>query len=618
MNRNFCIALLAIVFSFTACSDEKEEELSAYERIENSFKELMGGEFSPMQWWRTAVQLKVSIKTPAPTSVSAYSLEDETSGILYDYQQVSQDSVFYLTVPQTANRNFVVMAVRDYQVVMKDIMLTGTPQQSVDLEVPLPSDALTKSPQPVDESQLRAGFSVYGTDILPNEGYTEVDPQGIATVIRYTEEGMDPIHQGLNGNYELISQGPFSITMYYGFTGDYSPHILGYYRHSPGTYQDLELIDLVDTHSYDYIDDKAKLQYQLDGQSRWYDSNFDYRDGYSAPFTTVTDRLNDDVYNIQHVIERYGNRITKARGLTWKIDVKPGDRIGFYLKKQGTLNNTQRERIIKKGLPANRLPSPMYEMNWSAQALNVDGKHRSIIIKDNGYTIMGMEDASSDGDFDCNDVLFGVHAELESEMPIIARPDVDGLLPATESMVWTLAYEDLWREADFDFNDAVIRLSPNVVTGKCGVTVMAAGSTAKMYLHYDGPDGDQNLGEIHELMGQKSTSRVNTQFSYAPVPFVSLDSVRWLNEYTMAQDAQRFYIEVQRGICEDCGELLMLPHEPGIMPQAILVVGSWRWPMEGTHICEAYPYFSYWAMDPTNTTYWNWHTSPQANTYVSY
>ena len=172
MNRNFCIALLAIVFSFTACSDEKEEELSAYERIENSFKELMGGEFSPMQWWRTAVQLKVSIKTPAPTSVSAYSLEDETSGILYDYKQVSQDSVFYLTVPQTANRNFVVMAVRDYQVVMKDIMLTGTPQQSVDLEVPLPSDALTKSPQPVDESQLRAGFSVYGTDILPNEGYT--------------------------------------------------------------------------------------------------------------------------------------------------------------------------------------------------------------------------------------------------------------------------------------------------------------------------------------------------------------------------------------------------------------------------------------------------------------
>ena len=81
---------------------------------------------------------------------------------------------------------------------------------------------------------------------------------------------------------------------------------------------------------------------------------------------------------------------------------------------------------------------------------------------------------------------------------------------------------------------------------------------------------------------------------------------------------KRFYIEVQRGTCEDCGELLMLPHEPGIMPQAILVVGSWRWPMEGTHICEAYPYFSYWAMDPTNTTYWNWHTSPQANTYVSY
>ena len=72
------------------------------------------------------------------------------------------------------------------------------------------------------------------------------------------------------------------------------PRILGYYRHSPGTYQDLEMVDLVDSHSYDYIDGEAKLQYQLDGIDTWYDSNFDYRDGYTAPFTTVSDRLDDN------------------------------------------------------------------------------------------------------------------------------------------------------------------------------------------------------------------------------------------------------------------------------------------------------------------------------------
>ena len=131
---------------------------------------------------------------------------------------------------------------------------------------------------------------------------------------------MDIEKRGLNGNYELISQGPFKVTMFYGFTGEYKPRILGYYRHSPGTYQDLEMVDLVNTHSYDYIDGEAKLQYQLDGRDTWYDSNFDYRDGYTAPFTTMTDRLGDDVYNIQHVMDKYGNRMTKARGLTWEIN----------------------------------------------------------------------------------------------------------------------------------------------------------------------------------------------------------------------------------------------------------------------------------------------------------
>ena len=429
---------------------------------------------------------------------------------------------------------------------------------------------------------------------------------------------MDIEKRGLNGNYELISQGPFKVTMFYGFTGEYKPRILGYYRHSPGTYQDLEMVDLVDTHSYDYIDGEAKLQYQLDGIETWYDSNFDYRDGYTAPFTTKVERLGDDVYNIQHVMDKYGNRMTKARGLTWEINVKPGDRIGFYLKMEGQQNSAQRELDVKRGLPSGRLPNPMYETNWSAKVLNTDGKHRSVLIQDHGYTIMGMEDEGASSDFDCNDVLFGLHADMESEMPLITVPDIDVLLPSVEKQVWTIAYEDVWRDNDFDFNDAVIRIQPDDENETCGITLMAVGSSEKMYLHYDGPDGDQNLGEIHELFRQKSTTKVNTTSAYATVTFVELDKVKWLRNYTVSDDAKRFYIEVQRGTCEDCGDLLTLPYEPGVMPQAILVAGNWHWPMEGVHITTAYNKFSPWAIDMSNLSYWNWYTAPQPNTTVAY
>lgn len=614
MKKFLSWALLAAMVALAACTDE--QEISAIERTETSFADLMGGEFSSMQWWRTAVQLKVTVKTQAPTSVAAYAIGEE-EGTLYDYKSITQDSLFYMTVPQSANRTVVLLAKDGTHVVTGELYLTGSAQQSVEIDMSKQVIDTGSSALRASEGDFRAGASLYGTDILPNMGYTEVDRKGIEIVTQYTKEGMDVERLGLNDNYELISQGPFEVTMYYGFTGLNASRILGYYRHSPGTYQDLEMVDMVDTHVYDYINGKAKLQYQLDGKDVWYDSNFDYRDGYAAPFTTVTERLNDDVYNIQHVMDRYGNRLTKARGLTWQIDVKPGDRIGFYLKMEGSQNSAQRERIVKKGLPAGRLPNPFYETNWSAKALNIDGKHRSIVIQEEGYTIMGMEDAPSSGDFDCNDVLFGLHAEMESEMPIIISPEIDVLLPATGPQLWTIAYEDLWREADFDFNDAVIQLKPDYENEVCSVMVMAVGSTAKMYLHYEGPDGDQNLGEIHELFGRKTDSKVNTTSAYPPVPFVELGAVKWSKEYTMTEDAKRFYIVVQRGTCEDCGDLLTLPYEPGLLPQAILVAGSWNWPKEGTPISEAYRSFSPWAMDMTNTSFWDWYTAPQPNTYVS-
>lgn len=609
---------LAAAVLLPGCADK--DELTALSRTEALFQEMLGTPYSPMHWWRTAVQMKVDIKVQEPTVVAAYAMTPEGS-VLCDYKSVTKDSTFVMTLPQTGNQDFTLIAQEKTRKLSQEIKLTGIGMQTIKIDMPkqaVEEDAAENAPTAYKIPVSRAGASLYGTDIQKNIGYTEVNREGIETVMHYVEEGMDVEAKGLNTNYELVSRGPFNITMYYGFTGMQQQRILGYYRHSPGTYEDLEFVDLADTHTYDYYDGLAKLQYQLDGVTdKWYDSNFDYRDGFEPPFTDIAERLGDDVYNIQHVMDKYGPRVTKARGLTWKIDVKPGDRIGFYLKGGGR-NEAQRERAIRKGLPANRLPEPFYEMNWSAKVLNTDGKTRSVLIQDNGYTIMGMEDGGSSSDFDCNDVLFGVHALLESEMPLITAPDIDILLPAADKMPWTIAFEDVYREQDFDFNDAVIRITPDYQNETCGVELMAVGSTSKMYLHYDGPDGDQNLGELHELFRQKTETKINTLSPYANTPFVELTSVKWPKSYTASEDAKRFYIEVRRGTCDDCGDHLTLPLEPVEMPQALLVAGSWHWPTEGTSIKAAYNLFPSWAENLGNIEFWNWHTLPQHGYSVAY
>lgn len=203
-------------------------------------------------------------------------------------------------------------------------------------------------------------------------------------------------------------------------------------------------------------------------------------------------------------------------------------------------------------------------------------------------------------------------------MPLIILPEIDDPSFRNKPMPWTIAFEDLMREADFDFNDAVIRLEPDYNKEQCNVTLMAVGSTARMYLHYDGPDGDQNLGELHELMNRKAGTKINTTSSYAPVSFVTLESVKWPKDYDITKDAHRFYIEIKRGTCQDCSDLLTLPMTQGVVPQAMLIAGSWHWPMEGKHIHEAYPQFSSWATDMTNSIYWNWYTSPKSGTTVNY
>jgi hypothetical protein len=339
------------------------------------------------------------------------------------------------------------------------------------------------------------------------------------------------------------------------------------------------------------------------------------------------DRVGDDAYNMHTVYNHFRTGISALRGISFKIDVPEGKRIGFYLRSDEEPLPEQWTILKSNGVPPYVLyPDDFMGTCFCAEFMNIKGNgggfHRSFIKDYSDIYWMGMEDILDGGDHDCNDIIFGVVSDLKIYMPTIVDPV---LLPPDDLNIddfdpfpWTIAYEDVNRNADFDFNDAVIKLEPDFKNELCCVTVMAAGSDARMYLHYDGPDGDVNMGEIHDLLGGKSNSYINTKGSLTSTPFVQIDCVPWPKGYTMANDAKRFYIEIQRGTCTDCTDVITLAQEPGKMPEAVLVAGEWQWPKEGVHIFNAYSEFPRWARDETRMRFWEWYKTPEMDTYVSY
>ena len=539
-----------------------------------------------------------------------------------------------MTAPQGQGSTLDLAYSCDNKYYTEEIILTGVPEESITLNTVSSKKAYKRYQAPAP--------SLSGKSIVGGATYyqfSETQLKEYFTMMDFSKTNTDAKVLGLNCNYELLSNGPFYITWVNGYEQDQRSRILGYYYHSSYTWKDIVYVDLAETHKWDYIDGLAKVQYQISINdvvggfqfypNTWYDANFDLTDKYGATSCANMDRVGDNAFNSQIVYSRYGTSISALRGISFKIDVPKGKRVGFYLRSDEEPYPDQWSLLESKGIrPYVDNQEDFKGTCFSAEFINVVGNgkglHRSFIKDYKEVYWMGMEDLVHGGDHDCNDVIFGVEADMLIQMPTIVDPELseedipfEDVLDDTYPFPWTIAYEDVGRDADFDFNDVVIKIEPDYKSELCCVTVMAAGSTSRMYLHYDGPDGDQNLGEVHELLGS-SRSYINTKGALASAPFVQVDCVPWPKEYTTANDAKRFYIEIQRGTCDDCTDVITLAHEPGKMPEALLVAGEWQWPMEGEHIKDVYDDFPKWARDVTRPRFWEWYHNPKSDSYVSY
>lgn len=648
MNNRVTTSIIVLGFFtalFTSCS---QEVYSEYERVKTNFLQTIKGNIDPNHMWKTAVKVDVDVKSKEKSDVKSYVKVDRKKYLTDKKSLPEGGGVTTMTVPQGMSYGATIVAESEGKTKSQNITFSGSPVQNVTMDL----IGTRSSDMPFEVASLETRATTkdeWGNHHAPNDalwGKSYLRPEDTPLyytnwpvdiwryVCGYAGESVDPSTIGETVNFELVSKGPFDITLFCGQLTSTHEATMGYYYHSEGSYDDYQEVDLCDIHQYDYLDGKPIIQYRRKGE--WWDANYDMRDlptGYKGDLKA---RADDECYN--SVRMALGNNdITDMRGLTFHVTVPEGKRMGFYIRQDGkneaAQEYKQRQALQKLGLPIERMHAPFKVTCFSSKKFNntydLEKPYRGWIHQDEDFYFMGIENEwdPSKCDHDCNDVMFAMTAgavgvlpeviDLDEEKPV--NPD-DPVVDEEIILPWTIAYEDVYRDADFDFNDGVIKLVPDFDNQQVCVTVLAAGIDEKVYLHYEAPDGtDMMLGELHEILGRTADRPVNTNSSVVEVPGVQVDCVPWPDYFTMANDAQRFRLEIVRGDCGgECSDWLQLAKEPGQLPQAILVAGEWKWPKESININNVYPNFSYWAKDATKLNYWEWYQSAKSGTYVSY
>ena len=639
----FSVALLA---GLCSCSEDKGLDMPQNPTADGG-PLWLSGEADPDQTWMTSVSMQVDLSVNGQGTVTAQTIGNATPVVL-GQKQVHGKDVLLLDVPQGLGSSFGLVyddgsASKQY----RRVKLTGDLRQleSVTFDGSA-SQAFGRHKAPVFRAATNS--ALYGKSIMEDTGYMNFGAWAWDDIALALVESQDAskYHTALI-DYEIHARGEkgaggeyvggeeFYLSFLYGHTGTMSSRVLGYYTHSADSYSDIEYHDISEVLTKDYLNGKAKVQYQLDGNtSVWYDANFDYKDGEGLPNINATSaadtkRRGDDAYNTLLVNQAYGDRITAVRGLSFKINVESGKKFGFYLKTDGALSSDQRTRLINLGVPEDRLPGK--QVNFSFAPMNNLGKHRSAFAVYDNFTFMGLDDSPNNGgDLDCNDVTFALsntngekyrpeftEETLESsknqgtiqEHPEYITPDDPESEGEEDNLQsWILGFENAGMDVDFDFNDVVLKVTPDTKNHTVAVWLLATGAERNTYIYY----GDTFLGEAHQLFGVEQGQMVNTRADGLQRNSVLLaDNLPWPDGYTMDTHRHLFSIKVNEadGSQTTINSNMMLGDQHDI-PQVLCVAGEWNWSLEQQSVEVSYPLLGNWGRNVHNSEFWNWYSQP--------
>lgn len=606
------------------------------------------GEADTNQTWMTSVSMQLDLSVKGEGMLTAQTIGDNVPVVL-GKKQVHDNDVMLIDVPQGIGSFGLVFDNGSVSKQYQCIRLSGDLHQLEKVSFDGTStQAFSRQMAPAARAATNNGL--YGSSIVSDEGYLNLGSWAWSDIAFALVESQNAsIKQTALIDYEIMARGSIAaggeytggeevyISFIYGYTGTTASRVLGYYTHSENSYSDIEYHDISEAIYYDYLNGKAKVQYQLDGNTgTWYDANFDYKDGDGLPNSSQAAdqrRRGDDAYNTLLVSKAYGDQISAVRGLTFKITVPNGKKFGFYLKTNGSLSTDQRDKLLNLGVPSDRLPAN--QLNFSYAPMNNGGKHRSAFAIYDNFTFMGLDDsADNNGDLDCNDVTFVLsnakggqyrpqftEETLESEKnqgtieknPIYTTPGETG----TENLQsWILAFENAGTDVDFDFNDVVLQVVPNTTNHTVAVYLLATGAERDTYIYYD----NVLLGEAHQLFDVSAGQMVNTKLNGLRRDRVLLsDDLSWPDGYTMDANRHLFSIKVtgEDGNPITINSNVMLGDDHDI-PQVLCVAGEWNWPLEHQNVEQAYPLLGSWGRNVYKPEYWNWYSHPASNLVFDY
>lgn len=404
----------------------------------------------------------------------------------------------------------------------------------------------------VENGKVNVGFgaAVKNRAVAGRAGeWQEFEVNPIADLVKPGEgvfqEGRQPKGNDVLTSYEFISTGPFTVYLVYGETDGNDE--IGYYYYdldSPGDIKnklkrEILINNLQVGNWIEYEGAKGGW-----GGNNWIFDPKKYPSGYPG----------NDV-SIQEL------KGLKMRSHLHEINVPIRSRVGFYVKVGGSTY-------------------------YSNGALN-GGRIHSAVVKDsqNHPLYIGLEDNPDANMRDCNDVIFCISDNKSGNEtpPEVVDPENPNTPDDDKPATWIIACEDLGSTGDYDFNDIVFGVSHVAGQEKVEVIPYAAGGTLPAHIYWNNED----LGEIHGLLGSASTATmINTNSKGKPGESIEIEvgSNFWMSSTNMGG----FSLKIGETKVE-----IAAPGE-GKVPQMICVPADWAWPKERTNIINAYPAFGEW------------------------
>ena len=138
---------LWIIVSTLALSGCSGDDASHYDRTSDEFSDMLGGEISETQWWKTVVKLNVYVTTDAPVKLLLLSSEGSKM-VLYDYKELSKSGAVVMTAPQGQGETLYLRYICKNKQKTESITLTGKTVETVNIDTGTMQQAMTRGVNP--------------------------------------------------------------------------------------------------------------------------------------------------------------------------------------------------------------------------------------------------------------------------------------------------------------------------------------------------------------------------------------------------------------------------------------------------------------------------------------